>query len=114
MEPVDITCHETEMQVESVDRLQVTLHQDHNKTRSRYTFDRLASADFYAVADLTCGNWQIEIEESLRKSTAYCTRMGSFQFRRVPIGIKNIPAEFEMINMRRCVSRRLHNLVIIF
>ena len=52
-------------------------------------FDRLAGAEWYAVADLTCGYWQMEIEEASRKFTAFTTRDGHFQFRRVPFGLPN-------------------------
>ena len=47
-------------------------------------FNRLFGAEWYAVADLTCGYWQIKIEEASKKFTAFSPRNGHFQFRRVP------------------------------
>ena len=57
--------------------------------------DRLGEAQFYSVLDLRSGFWQLPLAKEDREKTAFATPDGLFQFRVLPMGLKNSPADFQ-------------------
>ena len=56
--------------------------------------DRLADKVYHTSLDCRLGYYQVEIEESDKEKTAFCTPSGLYEFNRMPFGLTNAPATF--------------------
>lgn len=56
-----------------------------------------ASPSYFSVLDLQSGFYQLEIDPSSRPLTAWRCHMGLFQFKRLPMGLKNSPLTFQRV-----------------
>ena len=65
--------------------------------------DCLGRARYYTTLDLKSVYWQVPMEESSKEKTAFLCQEGLFQFKVMPFGLKNAPAEFQ-----RMMERILH------
>ena len=63
--------------------------------RIQDVFTALEGAQYFSSIDLAKGFWQIEIDESSRRKTAFTTIYGLYQFRRLPMGLNSAPAAFQ-------------------
>ena len=62
--------------------------------------DHLLKKRFFSTFDLFSGFYQIMLHPDDREKTSFLTRHGSFQFKRMPMGISNAPSSFQrLMNM---------------
>ena len=59
--------------------------------------DRLGSARFISMLDLSRGYWQVPVAEESRPMTAFVTPYGLYQFRMMPFGLSGAPATFQRL-----------------
>ena len=57
--------------------------------------DTLAGTIYFSTLDLASGYYQIELEESAKKKTAFITKYGLFEHERMGFGLCNAPATFQ-------------------
>ena len=61
------------------------------------TLDTLAGSQWFSTLDLLSGYWQVEVEETDREKTAFCTTGSLFQFRVMAFGLCNAPTTFQRL-----------------
>jgi len=62
--------------------------------------DRVGQSRFLTKLDLSKGFYQIPLEDSSMKYTAFCTPFGLFEWRRLPFGLKTSPSQFQSLMQR--------------
>ena len=60
-------------------------------------FAKLSGNKVFSTIDLKNGFWQIPLSEESKKYTAFITEFGLYQFKVLPFGIANGPAEFSRL-----------------
>lgn len=63
--------------------------------RSDHIFSTLASKRFFSLLDALKGYHQVEIEDQDKHKTAFISHRGLYQFKTLPMGLKNAPAQFQ-------------------
>ena len=65
----------------------------------KHMIDRLGSlgANYFAVLDLTKGYYQAPLSVNSRKFTAFVTPFGTYEWTRVPMGLKGAPSYFQQM-----------------
>ena len=58
-------------------------------------FDKLGGNEFFTTIDLAKGYYQIELDESSQRKTAFSTSSGHYHFKRMPFGLNSAPASFQ-------------------
>jgi hypothetical protein len=69
------------------------------------TLEALHGSRRYTRLDLHAGYWQLGVAPEDRAKTAFTTRRGLFQFKRMPFGLCNAPSTFQ--RLMDCVLRGL-------
>ena len=59
--------------------------------------DQLSGNQYFSTLDMASGYWQIEIEERDRHKTAFITKFGLFEHKRMAFGLCNAPATFQRV-----------------
>ena len=67
------------------------------------SLDNLAGNTWFSTLDLCSGYWQVGVKEEDRPKTAFSTRKGHFQFRKMPFDLSCAPATFQRL-METCLS----------
>ena len=62
--------------------------------------DSLSGSRYFSTLDLGNAYYQIELEESSKKKTAFSTRDRQYCFKRMPFGIAAAPATFQKMMSR--------------
>ena len=61
------------------------------------TLDTLSGSQWLSTIDQLSGYWQVEMDETDKEKTAFCTTEGLLQFRVMPFGLCNAPATFQRL-----------------
>jgi hypothetical protein len=65
--------------------------------------DQLGRSKYLSCVDMAMGYYQIEVEEKDREKTAFSTKDGHWEYKRLPFGLKTAPSSFQrMINTVMC------------
>jgi hypothetical protein len=59
--------------------------------------DNLSGSEFFSTLDMASGYWQVEVKEEDRPKTAFLTKHGLYQFKRMPFGLCNSPSTFQRV-----------------
>jgi transposase InsO family protein len=65
--------------------------------------DRLGKARVFSKIDVRNGYWHVLMAEEDRHKTAFITKLGTFQFKRMPFGLSGAPATFQRA-MNECLG----------
>jgi len=59
--------------------------------------DQLGQSKYFTCLDMVMGYHQIELEEGAGPKTAFSTKQGHWEYRRLPFGLKTAPATFQKL-----------------
>lgn len=75
----------------------VTITDSHPLPRVDDSLDALSGSHFFSTMDLSSGYWQVELHPADREKTAFSTGDGLYQFKVMPMGLKNPPPIFQRL-----------------
>jgi hypothetical protein len=75
----------------------VTITENWPLPRIEDIFDRLGDSKVFSTLDLKSGYWQMGLTDESKEKTAFSTPDGHYQFKRMPFGLKNAPADFSKL-----------------
>jgi hypothetical protein len=92
---------------------EVTVKNGYPLPRVQDCLDALAGALWFTKLDLVSGFWQVLMEASSIKKTAFNTRMGKYEFLVMPFGLCNAPATFQTL-MNKVLREFLWKFVVVY
>ena len=75
---------------------------------------RFKKKRYFAVLDLTQGYYQYSLGINSRKYTTFSTTRGSYQWKRVPMGLKGAPSHFQAMMARYVLTNLIYNICDIY
>ena len=75
----------------------LTLKDAYPLPRIDESLDNLSGNAWFSTLDLCSGYWQVSVKKEDRPKTAFVTRKGLFQFRKMPFGLTCAPATFQRL-----------------
>ena len=72
----------------------ITHCEAHSIPRMDDILDSLNGGKMFTTLDLRSGYWQVPMDPKDKPKTAFATRAGQFQFRRMPFGLNSAPSTF--------------------
>lgn len=75
----------------------------------------LGKSAYFTSLDLASGYWQIKMSDKLdsKAKTTFCCFLGTFQFKRMPFGLKNAPMTFQRL-LERVLAGLLYDNVYVY
>ena len=70
-------------------------------------------AKVFSTLDLSSGYWQLDLDPATKHKTGFVTKTGSYQFRKLPFGLRNAPANFQK-NMTHVLDGLINDICIIY
>jgi hypothetical protein len=61
----------------------------------REILDQLGQSKYFSCIDMIMGYHQIELDPKDKEKTAFSTKQGHWEYRRMPFGLKTAPATFQ-------------------
>lgn len=74
----------------------------------------LRGNQFFGVLDLSCGYWQMPVAHDSRRYTTFISERGTYQFNRVPFGLKNAPSLFQKALATEVLDGLIYNICLIY
>lgn len=59
--------------------------------------DKVGKAKFVTKFDLLKGFWQVHLTDRAKELPAFVTQKGLYQYKVMPVGMKNLPATFQRL-----------------
>ena len=81
--------------------------------RMEECIDALAGARVFSTLDLASGYHQTEVHPEDQDKTAFTTPFGLFQWKRLPFGLCNAPAQFSRV-MQKVMSDHLFKILVLY
>ena len=75
----------------------ITLKDSHKLPRIDDSIDALHGNIYFSTLDLASGFWQVEVEPDDREKTAFSTGDGLYQWKVMPMGMKNSSSSFQRL-----------------
>ena len=91
----------------------ITIKDKHPLPHINDLLDAMEGATIFSTLDLTSGYYQVPIAEQDRHKTAFVTHMGQYEFRVMPMGVSNAPAEFQR-RMVRALQPFIGKFVVVY
>ena len=91
----------------------ITIKDKHPIPHINDLLDAMEGATVFSTLDLTSGYYQVPIAEEDRHKTAFVTHMGQYEFRVMPMGVSNAPAEFQR-RMVRALQPYIGKFVVVY
>lgn len=60
-------------------------------------FDTISGSHYFSTLDMSSGYYQVELREEDKRKTAFSTRLGHFEFTKMPFGLSGAPATFQKL-----------------
>ena len=82
---------------------------EHPLPNTEEILESLGNCKFYSALDLAAGFHQIALDEASKEKTEFSSSDGHYQYRRLPMGLKNSPATFQRVmnNILRGLTYRI-------
>ena len=76
------------------------------------SLDALSGSQYFSTIDISSVYWQVELDAKDRQKTAFTTGDSLYQFKVMPMGLKNSPQTFQ--RLMELVLRGLHWMNCVF
>ncbi|CAM4679794.1 unnamed protein product [Lepidochelys kempii] len=96
----------------------VTLPNNYPMPRTNKLVKKLGRAQFIPILDLTQGYWQVPLNKTAKKMSAFITHVGLYEFNVLSFRLQNAPATFQklvdglLVELEKCAVTDLDDVAI--
>lgn len=91
----------------------ITTKDNYPLPRIQDLVESLSKAKHFSTIDLQSGFWQIDVKEEDREKTAFVTKEGLYQFKKMPFGLCNAPGTFQRL-MDRVLDHKHRSYALVY